>query len=114
MDNVRNSVSIDKVEEIKGSVLTTQSIPVTETDNNTDEDDEEEEEEEEEEEFREENKVNDLKVEEKVTIDKVEKIDNINDNLMILPHLHKHDLHKKTTYDKPSFWICGGYFSELG
>lgn len=27
------------------------------------------------------------------------------DNLMILPHLHKHDLYKKKVYDKPSTWI---------
>jgi len=27
------------------------------------------------------------------------------DECMILPHLHKHDLFKKTVYDKPSFWI---------
>ena len=35
-------------------------------------------------------------------------------NLMILPHLHKHDLNKKTLYDKNSYWICGGYFTEIG
>ena len=33
---------------------------------------------------------------------------------MILPHLHKHDLFKKDAYQKPSTWICGGYFTELG
>lgn len=36
------------------------------------------------------------------------------DNLMILPHLHKHDLCKKKVYDKPSTWIWAGYFTELG
>lgn len=37
-----------------------------------------------------------------------------NEDLMILPHLHKHDMVKKKIYDKPSTWICGGYFTELG
>jgi hypothetical protein len=36
------------------------------------------------------------------------------DNWMILPHLHKHDLFKKDVYQKPSTWICAGYFTELG
>ena len=36
------------------------------------------------------------------------------DDLMILPHLHKHDLVKKRIYNKPSSWICGGYFTRLG
>lgn len=36
------------------------------------------------------------------------------DNLMVLPHLHKHDLFKKQVYQKPSTWICGGYFTEAG
>jgi hypothetical protein len=26
-------------------------------------------------------------------------------DMMVLPHLHKHDLFKKMTYDKPSTWI---------
>jgi len=38
----------------------------------------------------------------------------IAENCMILPHLHKHDLFKKTTYDKLSSWIWGGYFTSLG
>lgn len=36
------------------------------------------------------------------------------DSVRILPHFHKHDLHKMTVYDKPSYWICGGYFTEIG
>lgn len=38
----------------------------------------------------------------------------VREGLMVLPHLHKHDLIKKKVYDKPSTWICGGYFSRLG
>jgi hypothetical protein len=26
-------------------------------------------------------------------------------DMMVLPHLHKHDLYKRMTYDKPSTWI---------
>lgn len=43
-----------------------------------------------------------------------EAVDLIDDSLRILPHFHKHDLHKMSVYDKPSYWIWGGYFTEIG
>ena len=33
------------------------------------------------------------------------KAKNSDTDMMVLPHLHKHDLFKKMTYDKPSTWI---------
>lgn len=45
---------------------------------------------------------------------KPRKLPPISDTVMILPHLHKHDLYKKKIYNKPSTWICGGYFTVLG
>jgi hypothetical protein len=42
------------------------------------------------------------------------KAKNSDTDTMVLPHLHKHDLYKKMTYDKPSTWIWASYFTELG